>query len=138
MWKINWLRERSRFIIGCRKAQYLAFSSLIFSLLTFSSFWLLAIGKNSLADYNALYAYSRYFHKLEQYLKKGFEILEKWFYDNYMVLNPRKYDFMSIRKTNGNEVYTYHEIRLKKTAAEKLLGITIDEHLKFKEHVKNI
>ena len=55
-----------------------------------------------------------------------------------MVLNPRKYDFMSIRKTNGNEVYTYHEIRLKKTAAEKLLGITIDEHLNFKEHVKII
>ena len=71
-------------------------------------------------------------------MKKDFEILEKWFYDNYMVLNPRKYDFMSIRKTNGNEVYTYHEIRLKETATEKLLGITIDEHLNFKEHVKII
>ena len=34
---------------------------------------------------------------------------------------------MSFGKTSENEVFTYHEIRLKKTATKKLLGITIDE-----------
>ena len=39
---------------------------------------------------NTLYTYSRDFHQVQEYLKKDFEILENWFYDNYMVLNPRK------------------------------------------------
>ena len=30
------------------------------------------------------------------------------FYDNYMVLNPRKCDFMGFGNTNENEVFTYH------------------------------
>ena len=90
------------------------------------------------ADDNALYTYSRDFHQVQEYLKKDFEILENWFYDNYMVLNPRKCEFMGFGKTNENEVFTYHEIRLKKTTPKKLLGITIDEHLSFNEHLTNV
>ena len=55
-----------------------------------------------------------------------------------MVLNPRKCEFMGIRKTNENEVFTYHEIRLKKTTTKKLLDNTIDEHLNFNEHIANV
>ena len=68
-------------------------------------------------------------------MKKDFEILENGFYDNYMVLNPRKCQFMGFGKTNENEVFTYHEVRLKKTTTKKLLGITINEHLNFNEHL---
>ena len=50
-----------------------------------------------------------YFHQVQEYLKKDFEILENWFYDNYMVLNPRKCEFMGFGKTNEIEVFTYHE-----------------------------
>ena len=71
-------------------------------------------------------------------MKKDFEILEDWFYDNYMVFNPRKCEFMGFGKNNENEVFTYHEIQLKKTATKKLLGITIDEHLNFNEHLTNV
>ena len=52
-----------------------------------------------------------------------------------MVLNPRKCEFMGFGKTNENKVFTYHEIRLKKTTIKKLLGIKIDEHLNFKEYL---
>ena len=55
-----------------------------------------------------------------------------------MVLNPRKCKFMGFGKTNENEVFTYHEIRLKKTTNKKLFGITIDEHLNFNEHLTNV
>ena len=30
------------------------------------------------------------------------------------------------KKKNENEIFTYHEIRLKKTTTKKLLGIKID------------
>ena len=55
-----------------------------------------------------------------------------------MVLNPGKFEFMDFGKTNENEVFTYHEIRIKKTTNKKLLGITIDEHLSFNEHLTNV
>ena len=62
------------------------------------------------ADDNTLYTYSRDFRQVQVYLKKDFEILENWFYDSYMVLNPRKCELMGFGKTNENEVFTYHEI----------------------------
>ena len=55
-----------------------------------------------------------------------------------MTLNPRKCEFMGFGKTNENEVFTYHEIRLKITTTKKLLGITIDKHLNFNEHLTNV
>ena len=55
-----------------------------------------------------------------------------------MVVNPRKCEFMGFGKTNENEVFTYHKIRLKKTNTKKTLGITIDEHLNFNDHVASV
>ena len=90
------------------------------------------------ADDDTLYAYSRDFHQVQKSFKKDFEILENWLYDNYMVLNPCKCEFMSFGKTNENEVFTYHEIQLKKAATKELLGMTIDKHLNFNEHITNV
>ena len=87
------------------------------------------------ADDNTLYTYSRDFHQVQEYLKKDFEIIENCVYDNYLILNPRKWEFMGFEKTNENEVFTYHKTRLKKTNT-KVLGVTTDEHLNFKEHIK--
>ena len=55
-----------------------------------------------------------------------------------MTISPRKCGFMGFGKTNENEVFSYHEIRLNKTTTKKLLGITIDEHLNFNEHLTNV
>ena len=60
------------------------------------------------ADDNTPYTYSRDFQQVQEYLEKDFEILMNWFYGNYMVLNPRKYEFIGFGKPN--EVFTYHEI----------------------------
>ena len=45
---------------------------------------------------------------------------------------------MVFGKTNENDAFTYHEIQLKKTTTKNLLGITIDAHLNFNEHLTNI
>ena len=58
------------------------------------------------ADDNTLYTYSRDFQQVQEYLKKDFEILG--------TLNRRKCEFMGFGKANENELFTYHEIRLKK------------------------
>ena len=90
------------------------------------------------ADDNTLNTYGRDSQQLQEYLKKDFKILQNWFYDNYVVLNPRKSEFMGFGKTNEIEVFIYHEIRLKKTTTKKLLDITIDEHLNFNDHITNL
>ena len=125
---INSVRGRLHnvFIVVCHRAQYLAHSSLIFSLMTFSASWLLAIRATTLM---IILSYIQDFHHVQKYLEIFFEILENWFYENYMVLTPRKRELMRFGKTNENEVFTYREIRLSKITTEKLLGITIDEHL---------
>ena len=66
------------------------------------------------ADDNTLYTYIRDFRQVQEYLKKDFEVLENWFHDNYVVLNPRKCEFMDFGKINDSDVFTYHEIRFKK------------------------
>ena len=55
-----------------------------------------------------------------------------------MVLNPRKCKFTGFGKPYEYEVFTYHEICLKKTTTKKLLGITIDEHLNTSEPIKRM
>ena len=57
-------------------------------------------------------------------------MLGNWFYDNYIILNPGKYELMSFGKAYVNGVFTYYKIEpKKKTVTEKMLDITIDKHL---------
>ena len=56
-----------------------------------------------------------------------FTILSKWFYNNFMVLNPDKCSFMLL----GNET-------LKNSKPEKVIGVTIDNKLNFATHLSNI
>ena len=65
-------------------------------------------------DDSTLYVYSINLQRVQEYLKKDFEVLEKWFYDNYMALNPCKCEFMRFGKTNEKELFIFHKIRLKK------------------------
>ena len=72
-------------------------------------------------------------------LSHDFTILPKWFYNNFMVLNPDKCSFMLLGvddelQTNlvcGNKT-------LKNSKQEKVLGATIDKKLNFATHLLNI
>ena len=72
-------------------------------------------------------------------LSHDFAILSKWFYNNFMVLNPDKRSVMLLGvddqpQTNlvcGNET-------IKKSKREKVLGVTIDNKLNFATYLSNI
>ena len=65
-------------------------------------------------------------------LRKEFSKLSKWFYDNYMVLNPGKCHFMlSGVKENEQFDLICSDITLKHSSHEKILGVTIDNKLSF-------
>ena len=103
---------------------------------------LLSLQKCDLANYandSTLYTSDKSISNIMNSLSHDFTILSKWFYNNFMVLNPDKCSFMLLGvddelQTNlvcGNET-------LKNSKQEKVLGITIDNTLNFAMHLSTI
>ena len=65
--------------------------------------------------------------------------LQKWFYDNYMVLIPGKCGYMSFG-ANPDKSDLILEYSTKISSAEEylVLGVTIDNRLIFYNHLKNL
>ena len=64
--------------------------------------------------------------------------LTKWFYENYMVLNSGKCHFMCLGQNTEIEAFVYDNIEMKNSKEEKILGVIIDNKLRFKSHVKDL
>ena len=102
----------------------------------------LSIQKCELANYtddSTLYTSDKSISNIMNSLSHDSTILSKWFYNNFVVLNPDKCSFMLLGvddelQTNlvcGNET-------LKNSKQEKVLGVTIEKKLKFATHRSNI
>ena len=64
-------------------------------------------------------------------LKKNFELLRWWFYENHMVLNSGKCHYLIINKDIANESIELGKKTLHAEAGQKLLAIIIDnDHTK--------
>ena len=55
------------------------------------------------ADDNSLYSTEHNVKEVRTMLKKNFELLQGWFYENHMVLNPGKCPYLIINKDITNE-----------------------------------
>ena len=54
-----------------------------------------------------------------------------------MVLNSGKCHFMSLRQSTMTEIFIYNNTERKNSKKEKILGVIIDNKLRFKSHVKD-
>ena len=61
----------------------------------------------------------------------------KWFRNNQMMENPRKFQYMLLRKQKSSKI-EIEEFQLESAKSVNLLGITIDYNLTFETHVSNI
>ena len=76
---------------------------------------------------------------IKSMLSSDFMIVENWFFENYMILNPEKCYFMCIGKNvSDSELPNLNNLNLKNCKEVEVLGITIDRNLNFKGHIKNI
>ena len=91
------------------------------------------------ADDNTIYACGQSLDSVVSNIEKDMKIAIDWYQDNEMVANPEKFQLMFLGlkddlklciDINGNVV--------EMTDSVKLLGITIDSKLNFKEHIKSI
>ena len=77
--------------------------------------------------------------KIIDSLRYEFIILSKWFYNNFLVLNPDKCSFMLLGADDSlqTNLVCDDEI-LKNTKQEKVVGVTLDNKLNFATHLLNI
>ena len=87
------------------------------------------------ADDNNLFCIGKDINKVKNTLAKDFGIVTNWFYENFMVLNSKKYHFMCIGRDVENETFTFKAACYKNSKEEVILGITIDNKLNFDSHI---
>ena len=91
------------------------------------------------ADDTTLYSIGENYITNKNILNKKFLSLQKWFYDNYMFLNPGKCYYMTF-SSNLDKNDLILEDSTKTSAAKEyvILGVTIDNRLTFYNHLKNL
>ena len=76
---------------------------------------------------------------IKSMLSSDFMIVEGWFFEYYMILNPEKCYFMCIGKNvNDSELLNLNNLNLKNPKEVEISGITLDRNLNFKRHIKKI
>ena len=88
------------------------------------------------ADDNTSYAFGYNLEEINNTLRFDFDLASKWFEENYMVLNADKCHFMCYGKDTENETFIFSNFIFNNSNEEKILGITIDNKLTFKGHIK--
>ena len=88
------------------------------------------------ADDNTLYAFGYNLEETKNTLRFDFDLVSKSFEENYMVLNVDKYHFMCLGKDTESETFIFNNFIFNNSNEEKILGITIDNKLTFKGHIK--
>ena len=69
---------------------------------------------------------------------KNFLSLQKWFYDNYMVLNPGKCCYMSFGSPpHKSDLILEDSTKIPTAEEDVVLVVTIDDRLTFHNHLKN-
>ena len=92
------------------------------------------------ADDNTLYTIGDSNEEIKEILRKDFETLSNWFYDNYMILNPSKCHYMFLGKNNttSNNEFIFNNITMPVSEEEIILGVTIDNKLTFAGHIRSL
>ena len=75
---------------------------------------------------------------VKENLKINFLIMQKWFYENHMVLNPRKCHYLILGDRSNSDTINLNGTKLASSSYEKLLGILIDRDLSFDKHIKSL
>ena len=63
---------------------------------------------------------------VKEYLEINFLIMQKWFYENHMVLNPGKCHYLVLGNRSNSDTINLNGTKLASNSYEKLLSILID------------
>ena len=90
------------------------------------------------ADDSTLFAFGKTFDEVTRKLQNDILILDEWFFNNFLVLNPDKCHFLTLGIPNTLPNFKCKIITIKNSASEKLLRVIIDNKLDFTEHLDTV
>ena len=103
------------------------------------SFFIQYCTLSNYADDNNLFSMGKNKDQVKTFLSSDFKIINNWFYENFMVLNPEKSHFMCIgQKIDHAETLNFNNLAIKNSKEVEILGITLDRNMNFHTHIKNI
>ena len=90
------------------------------------------------ADDNTLYSIGNTIESVKKALSCDFRIIQSCFHENVMVLNAKKCHYMCFGIGSENDDFVFDGIKLPNSCEEKILGVIIDNKLKFDPHIRNM
>ena len=96
----------------------------------------ISVPLSNYADDNTIYVFGYNLEELKNTLRFDFDLISNWFEENYVVLNVDKCHFMSLGKNTENENFIFNNLIFSNSNEERILGITNDNKLTFKSHIK--
>ena len=90
------------------------------------------------ADDNTIYICAKSVNDVIENLQSDLKIALKWFMDNQVMGNSRKFQFMILSKYTINKSIVINNKTIKLSRSMKLLGLAIDNKLNFGIHINNI
>ena len=90
------------------------------------------------ADDNTLFSCEKNFDIVYENLRWDFSILKKWYFDNFLVLNPDKCYFMTLGTGKQVQDFQLENVIIKYKQEGKILGVIIDNELNFQSHIDSI
>ena len=91
------------------------------------------------ADDNNLFVKGKNKEDIKSLLSLDFEIVNNWFYENFMMLNPWKsYYIFPGKNLHVNEILNFYNLRIKNGKKVEILGIRMGNSLNLNNHIKSI
>ena len=91
------------------------------------------------ADDNTVYSCATSISEITTNLENDLSTLLHWFYDNGMVANPQKFQLMFLGLNEKHMLGLNIEgVKISSTKNVKLLGIEIENQLRFNKHIKTL
>ena len=134
----NKFSSESTVIVGVRQGSIdgpLLFNFFIKDLVFFIRYCALS----NYADDNNLFSRGKSKDQVKTLLSPDFKIINIWFYENFMVLNPDKSHFLCIGiGIDDVEILNFNDWSIKNSTEVEFLGITLDRNINFHTHIKHI
>ena len=75
--------------------------------------------------------------QVNNFIFSDFKIINYWFYENLMFLNPEKSHFMcNGKKTDDAESLNFNDLAIQNSKEVEILEIMLDRNTNFQTHIK--
>ena len=90
------------------------------------------------ADNNTLYSIGNTMEDVKKAISNDFRIIENWFHENLIVLNAKKCCHTCFAIGSEDDDFIFDGTKLPNSCEKKIIGVIIDNELKFDLHIRSI